>query len=231
MQRVMTMMRFQGGRSASFSPSSSSSSSSSCYRYSTTTIHEDVPNRSTNFQSPSSSGEERSAARFMTEPERNESTKRYHYECVAIVDAMSARDMVFFHPRCSEGRATTSYASNNFNGEQKGRIPMPFALAGDIMPSVHNNSHEIVNNVNVDVIEDALRRLEIAFPPASTTRSSEENEDEENNNGMWCKTHLTYQPSNLVRKRRHGFLARKRTVGGRRVLARRKAKRRRKMSA
>ena len=145
---------------------------------------------------------------------------------------MSAREMVFFRPRCSEQDATTSYSNSNTREQQKGRIAMPFVVAGAAIPSVHdkNISREIVNNVNVDVVEDALRRLEIAFPPAST--STEENfGDEENNNGMWCKTHLTYQPSNLVRKRRHGFLARKRTVGGRRVLVRRKAKKRRKMSA
>ncbi|KAF9261116.1 hypothetical protein L218DRAFT_826299, partial [Marasmius fiardii PR-910] len=33
-----------------------------------------------------------------------------------------------------------------------------------------------------------------------------------------------YQPSQRVRKRRHGFLARKRSQGGRRILARRLAK-------
>ena len=41
----------------------------------------------------------------------------------------------------------------------------------------------------------------------------------------------TFQPSNLVRKRRHGFRTRSATVGGRKILAARRSRSRKKLSA
>ena len=41
----------------------------------------------------------------------------------------------------------------------------------------------------------------------------------------------TFQPSNIVRKRRHGFRARLKTVGGRRILNNRRSHGRKKLSA
>ncbi|KAJ6475203.1 ribosomal protein L34-domain-containing protein [Mycena vitilis] len=46
----------------------------------------------------------------------------------------------------------------------------------------------------------------------------------------YAKMGHEYQPSQRVRKRRHGFLARKKSAGGRKILARRRAKGRKYLS-
>ena len=66
---------------------------------------------------------------------------------------------------------------------------------------------------------------------AAQTRSSA-SDDQRGPRPAWCETmKRTYQPSKLVRTRRHGFRARMKTADGRKILGLRRKLGRKKLSA
>ena len=95
-----------------------------------------------------------------------------------------------------------------------------------VNPVTHTRIQNDMYNSN-PLLRESERKMMISFPMII-------NEYEypiEQNQCLLLKTKRTYQPHYGKRRRKHGFLARVRTVGGRKVLQRRRAKGRQKLSA